>query len=114
LPPDKRDEPDAAERLGRAVSELSDDLYGKAQTDARFAGANSTLVAVVIAGSRALVAHLGDSRAYLLRDRQLQRLTRDHTLVQALVDAQQVDPDDTRLHRAKNVVTKYMGMQPPA
>jgi serine/threonine protein phosphatase PrpC len=114
LPPDKRDEPDAAERLGRAVSELSDDLYGKAQTDARFAGANSTLVAVVIAGSRALVAHLGDSRAYLLRDRQLQRLTRDHTLVQALVDAQQVDPDDTRLHRARSVVTRYMGMPPPA
>jgi len=114
LPPDQRDAPDAPERLGRAVSELSDDLYAKAQTDARFAGANTTLVTVVIAGSRALVAHLGDSRAYLCRAGQLQRLTRDHTLVQALVDAKQVDADDTRVHRAKNVVTKYMGMRPPA
>jgi PPM family protein phosphatase len=114
LPPDQRDAPDASERLGRAVSELSDGLYAKAQTDARFAGANSTLVAAVIAGSRVLVAHLGDSRAYLCRERQLQRLTRDHTLVQALVDAHQVDPEDTRVHRARNVVTKYMGMQPPA
>jgi protein phosphatase len=114
LPPDKRDEPDAAERLARAVSELSDDLHQKAQTDARFAGANSTLVAAVIAGSRVLVAHLGDSRAYLLRDGKLRRLTRDHTLVQALVDAQQVDPEDTGKHRARSVVTRYMGMKPPA
>ena len=114
LPPEQQHEPDAPERLGRAVSELSDDLHAKAQTDARFEGANSTLVAVLIAGPRALVAHLGDSRAYLCRERQLQRLTRDHTLVQALVDAHQVDPADTRVHRARNVVTKYMGMRPPA
>lgn len=114
LPPDQRDAPDAPERLSRAVAELSDDLYGKAQTDARFEGANSTLVVVVVSGSRALVAHLGDSRAYLHRDGQLQRLTRDHTLVQALVDAHQVDAADTRVHRARNVVTRYMGMPPPA
>ncbi|MGB9223597.1 PP2C family protein-serine/threonine phosphatase, partial [Mycobacterium sp.] len=114
LPRDQRDVPDAPQRLGRAVAELSDDLYDKAQTDARFEGANSTLVAVVVAGSRALVAHLGDSRAYLRRGGQLQRLTRDHTLVQALVDAHQVDADDTRVHRARNVVMRYMGMPPPA
>jgi protein phosphatase len=114
LPIDHRDEPDAPERLARAVSELSDDLHAKAQTDARFAGSNSTLVTVVIAGSRALVAHLGDSRAYLHRDRQLQRLTRDHTLVQALVDAHQVDAADTGKHRARSVVMRYMGMKPPA
>ncbi|OBI93742.1 PP2C family protein-serine/threonine phosphatase [Mycobacterium asiaticum] len=114
LPMDQRDQPDAAERLGRAVSELSDDLHAKSQDDARYAGANSTLVTALMAGSRLLVAHLGDSRAYLRRDQQLQRLTRDHTLVQALVDAHQVDPEDTGQHRARSVVTKYMGMKPPA
>ncbi|MDT5139162.1 MAG: family protein phosphatase, partial [Mycobacterium sp.] len=110
----ERDAPDAAERLGRAVSELSDDLHAKAQTDDRYQGANSTLVAVVIADTRVLVAHLGDSRAYLRRDQQLQRLTRDHTLVQALVDAHQLEAADTRVHRARNVVMRYMGMPPPA
>lgn len=115
LPLDQRGQPDAPERLARAVSELSDDLHGKAQTDARYVGANSTLVAVVISGSRALVAHLGDSRAYLHRgESPLQRLTRDHTLVQALVDAHQVDAADTGRHKARSVVTRYMGMQPPA
>ncbi|MFV0494555.1 PP2C family protein-serine/threonine phosphatase [Mycobacterium sp.] len=114
LPLDRRGGADAPEHLARAVSELSDDLYSRAQTDDRFAGANSTLVAVVVGDSRALLAHLGDSRAYLRRDGQLHRLTRDHTLVQALVDAHQVDAADTGRHMARSVVTKYVGMQPPA
>ncbi len=114
LPRDRRDAADAPERLGRAISELSDDLHGKAQTDSRFAGANSTLVAVVVVGSRALVAHLGDSRAYLYRDGELTLLTRDHTLVQSLVDARQVQAEDAGNMRVRNVVTRYMGMKPPA
>lgn len=114
LPADQREAPDAPERLGVAISELSDDLHAKAQKDARYAGANSTLVAVVVVGSRALVAHLGDSRAYLFRDGELTQLTRDHTLVQSLVDAHQVQAEDAGNLRVRNVVTRYMGMKPPA
>lgn len=114
LPVDQREAPDAPQRLGAAISELSDDLHAKAQKDARYAGANSTLVAVVVVGSRALVAHLGDSRAYLYRDSELTQLTRDHTLVQSLVDAHQVQAEDAGNLRVRNVVTRYMGMKPPA
>ncbi|WP_205875964.1 PP2C family protein-serine/threonine phosphatase [Mycobacterium camsae] len=114
LPSDQREAPDAPERLGRAISELSDDLHTKAQTDSRYAGANSTLVAVVVVGSRVLVAHLGDSRAYLYREGQLTQLTKDHTLVQSLVDANQVQAEDAGNLRVRNVVTRYMGMKPPA
>lgn len=114
LPREQRTEPDAPEKLGRAISELSDDLHAAAQTDERFAGANSTLVAVVVAGPRALVAHMGDSRCYLLREGQLQQLTRDHTLVQSLIDAHQIESADAGNFRVRNVVTKYMGMKPPA
>lgn len=114
LPPELREASDAAERLAQAVSRLSDDLHAKAQTDARFAGANSTLVTVVVVGARALIAHLGDSRAYLYRDGALTQLTRDHTLVQSLVDAHQVQAEDAGNLRVRNVVTRYMGMKPPA
>ena len=69
---------------------------------------------LVVVGSRALVAHLGDSRAYLYREGQLTQLTRDHTLVQSLVDAQQVQAEDAGNLRVRNVVTRYMGMKPPA
>jgi PPM family protein phosphatase len=114
LPPHERDDPDAPERLGRAVGELSDDMNGKGQTDDRIAGATSTVVAVALAGSRALVAHLGDSRVYLYHDRTLRQVTRDHSLVQALVDAHEVQPEDAHRHPTRNVVTRFVAMRPPA
>jgi serine/threonine protein phosphatase PrpC len=101
-------------QLGRAVAELSNDLYLTGQTDSRVAGATSTVVAVVVAGSRALVAHMGDSRVYLYRERQLTQLTRDHSLVQALIDSHEIKPEDAARHPARNVVIRFVGMPPPA
>ncbi|MGB9221859.1 PP2C family protein-serine/threonine phosphatase [Mycobacterium sp.] len=114
LTPDQRDDPGAHERLGQAVAELSDDLNTKGQTDDRIAGAATTVVAVAVVGTRALVAHLGDSRVYLWRERVLHQLTRDHTLVQALVDAREVQPEDAHSHPTRNVVTRFVAMRPPA
>ena len=68
LAADDGDASAASESLGRAVAEFCDDFRAYADTDTRVAGANSTLVAVVVSGSRALVVHLGDSRAYLYRE----------------------------------------------
>ena len=56
------------------------------QADPQMAGMGTTLTAVLTAGLNALVAHVGDSRAYLFRGGVLQQLTRDHTLAQQLVD----------------------------
>jgi PPM family protein phosphatase len=100
--------------LGRAVAELSDDLVACGDNDFRVAGATTTVVAVVIAGSRALVAHLGDSRVYLCREQRLQRLTRDHSLIQDLIDAHEVAIEDADAHPARSTVTRYVGMPPPA
>jgi len=100
--------------LGRAVAELSNDLYAKGLTDPRIAGATSTLVAALVVGARALVVHLGDSRAYLFRARELQQLTRDHSLVQALLDAGEVTAEEAAQHPARNVIVRYVAMPPPA
>jgi PPM family protein phosphatase len=104
----------APERLGRAVAELSDEVRARGETDFSIAGASSTVVAVVIAGSRALVAHLGDSRAYLYREQQLQRLTRDHTLLQKLIDAHQVEIENADRHPARSTLTQHVAMPSPA
>jgi PPM family protein phosphatase len=114
LPGDSRYQADAAELFGAAVAQLSDDLHAQAETDPRIAGAATTVVAIVTAGSRALVAHLGDSRAYLFRDAQLHLLTRDHTLIQKLIDAQQVDVGNVADHPARSVLTRNVAMNPPA
>jgi PPM family protein phosphatase len=109
-----RDGSTASESLGRAVTEFCADFRAYAKTDPRVAGANSTLVAVVVSGTRALVAHLGDSRAYLYREQQLQRLTRDHSLIQELIDAQEVDVEDADKHPGRNIVTRHIAMYPRA
>ncbi|MBV9514776.1 MAG: serine/threonine-protein phosphatase [Mycobacteriaceae bacterium] len=101
--------------LGKVVAQLSDDLHSQGESDPAITGAGTTVVAVVVAASRAVVAHLGDSRAYLFRDHSMQQLTRDHTLIQALIDDQHLDADaDTTGNPARGVLTRYVMMKPPA
>jgi len=54
------------------------------------------VVAAVVTGARAFLAHLGDSRAYLYRDQQVHQLTRDHSLLQELIDAGHVEARQRR------------------
>jgi protein phosphatase len=114
LKPDDPDDAAAPESLGRAVTGFCDDFRAYADTDPRVAGANSTLVAVVVSKSRALLAHLGDSRAYLYREQELQHLTRDHSVIQELIDAGEVDIEDANEHPDRNIVTRHVAMYPRA
>ncbi|OBA84121.1 hypothetical protein A9W99_05635 [Mycobacterium sp. 1164966.3] len=108
------DDPTAPERLATAIAEISNNLRSSGDNDPGMAGASTTVVAVVVSGLRALVGHLGDSRGYLYRNQQLHRLTRDHSLVQALVDAGEVEPQNARAHPSRSVITRHVGMAPPA
>ena len=72
------------------------------------AGMATTLTAVVADGDRFALAHIGDSRAYLLRDGRLARLTSDHTFVQALVTAGRLDPAEVAGHPYRSVVLKSL------
>jgi PPM family protein phosphatase len=114
LKPDHVDDSAAPDSLGRAITEFCADFRAYANTDPRVAGADSTVVAVVVAGSRALVAHLGDSRAYLCREQQLQRLTRDHSVIQELIDANEVAVEDAENHPGRHIVTRHVAMYPRA
>lgn len=108
------DNPDAPAKFGRALAELSDDLHAHGRSDPRMAGCTTTLVAALVTGTRALVAHLGDSRAYLYRDHRLRPLTVDHSLIQALVDAGDVPPAQADRHPARGMLTRHVAMTPPA
>lgn len=68
------------------------------------AGMATTLTAVALAGSRMTLAHVGDSRAYLLRGARLQQLTRDQTVVQSLVDSGVVGAEQARTHPLRSVL----------
>lgn len=104
----------AEELLGRAMVEYCDDFRAFATTDDRAAGANTTVVAVMVTGTRALVAHLGDSRAYLFREQRLQQITRDHSVIQDLIDSGEVSVEDAERHPARAILTRHVAMFPRA
>jgi PPM family protein phosphatase len=108
------DDPTAADRFGAAIADISNNLRTSGDNNPGLAGASTTVVALVVSGVRALVGHLGDSRGYLYRNQQLRRLTRDHSLVQALVDAGEVEEQNARAHPSRSVITRHVGMAPPA
>lgn len=105
------DDPGIAEHVIAVIVELSDRLRNesKLQFGGRVAG--STVVLAVVREHRAIIAHLGDSRAYLLHDANLQPLTRDHSIVQLLLDTGELTAEEARQHPARGQLTRHVGMQ---
>lgn len=112
-----------ATMLGRASEPLEDTLragvaaargsvHRGARLDPAKAGMATTLTVVACDGERAVLGHLGDSRAYRLRSGRLDRLSRDHTVVQDLIDGGDITPDQARHHPWRNVVLRSVGADP--
>jgi len=103
--------PEAA--LQEAAARTNAHIYRLAQGgDPRLAKMGATCVLALISGSRAWIAHAGDSRAYLWRGGRLTQLTRDHTLVQGMLDRQILNEEEARDHPDANVVTRAFGQKP--
>jgi PPM family protein phosphatase len=98
--------------LRRAVEAANQTVHEKTRTEPSLQGMGTTCTAVALHGGYAWIAHVGDSRAYLLRGGQLHQLTRDHTLVAQLVEKQQLRPEQARTDSRRNVVTRSIGVAP--
>jgi serine/threonine protein phosphatase PrpC len=81
--------------------------YGEQKPSAH--GLGSTVTVVLIQNNHAFIANVGDSRTYLLRGNALQRVTKDHSLVQKLVEANQIAPDDVYTHPQRNLIYRSLG-----
>ncbi len=103
------DEPDLGLRLREAVRAANADLFAYAQQRPELVKLNTTLVAAAIRGEEMHVAAVGDSRAYLVREGGITRLTRDHTLVQQLVDEGAIGEDEAAEHPRRDVVLRTLG-----
>ena len=80
--------------------------------DPRLNGMGTTLVMCLLGRDYLTVAHVGDSRLYRMRERKLQRLTEDHTMVQELVDRGDMDAREAAQSRNRNVITRALGVNP--
>jgi PPM family protein phosphatase len=82
----------------------------RGESDRDLRGMGTTITAVMVDDSKAHVAHVGDSRAYLLRDGTLQQLTEDHTLVQRMVREGRLSEDEASRHPQRSVLTRALGV----
>jgi protein phosphatase len=101
---------DEAPRLGEALIAANNAVRREAER-LELVGMGTTLTALLIRGSTATIAHVGDSRAYLVRRRELRQLTRDHTLVSLLIDSGVIRPEEAMLHPERHVLTQAIGTQ---
>jgi PPM family protein phosphatase len=101
------------EALRQAIRTANDRIYERATSDPAATGMGTTVTAALVgADGRVAFANVGDSRAYLLRDGTLQRLTEDHSVGAELVASGQITEQEAVNHPQKNVVTRVLGAEP--
>jgi len=101
-----------AEKLRQAVACANREIHETARADADLSGMGTTLVALLATEDRVALAHVGDSRAYLIRNGRIRLLTDDHSLVGDLVRRRQITEDDAREHPHRHVLTRALGVAP--
>jgi len=94
--------------LAGAVAQANATLHDMSMADPSVEGMGTTLTALLWSGAQVAVCHIGDSRAYLLRDGDLFQITRDHTLVQSLVDDGRLTPEAAAVHPQRSLVMRAL------
>jgi protein phosphatase len=101
----------AAENLKHILRELSRQVRQRTEGQPGLDGMGATVVLALIHGTRALIAHMGDSRLYLFRKGRLKLLTRDHTIVRLLVESGDIREEEVLTHPSNSQLTRFVGME---
>ena len=96
--------------LQSAVLSANIELYDMAQKNSELAGMGTTVVAMFMTDEFTVISHVGDSRAYLIGD-DITQLTRDHSVVQSLIESGKLTPEEARAHPRRNVITRALGIE---
>lgn len=106
-----KDKTPALDTLREAVSEVNTRLFNQQKTDDKLTGMGTTLTALWLSEHYVYVGHVGDSRAYRLRDGKLQQMTSDHSLVAELVRSGVLTEQQAAGHPMRNVITRAVGTE---
>ncbi len=103
---------DAAKALGRALEIANDEVYEHGRSRVDLNGMGTTCTAIALKGDEVSFGHVGDSRAYLIRDGRIRQITADHSLVAQLVARGQITAAEAKTDPRRNVVTRSVGVGP--
>jgi len=98
-------------KLKQAIRLAGRRIFEKAREQPEYHGMGTTVVVVLVRGENAYVAHVGDSRVYLLREGTLEQITDDHSLIAEKVRHGLITPEEAKSHKMRNVITRSLGYQ---
>jgi len=102
-------ESDAKEVLIESINRANTELYNMSCEKESLHGMGTTITACLIEQSKVTVAQVGDSRLYLVRNGRINQITKDHSLVEMLIDSGTITKEDAKHHPQKNVITRAIG-----
>jgi serine/threonine protein phosphatase PrpC len=100
------------QRVVALIQEANKQVYDRAREDSDASGMGTTITVALFENGVVSIGHVGDSRAYLIRDRQLDQLTEDHSLVAELVRTGRLSPEEAETHPQRSVITRALGTDP--
>jgi PPM family protein phosphatase len=98
-------------RVEALISEANRRVFMRASEDREASGMGTTMTVALVEDDRVAFGHVGDSRAYLIRDGQLEQLTDDHSLVAELVRSGKLTPEEAETHPQRSVITRALGTE---
>jgi protein phosphatase len=103
---------EAVERVTNLVQAANLSVYERSRTDSSVSGMGTTMTLALVEGSTVTIGHVGDSRAYLLREGELKQVTNDHSLVAELMRSGKLTAEEAEHHPQRSVITRALGTDP--
>jgi len=100
------------ERVISLIAEANRRVYERSSTDPAASGMGTTMTVALVEGDSVTIGHVGDSRAYLVRDGRMEQLTEDHSLVNELMKSGKLSQEEAETHPQRSVITRALGTDP--
>lgn len=94
-----------------AINEANSLILEKSKSSPELEGMGTTVILCIRNGNKIIIAHVGDSRAYVIKKGNVKYITKDHSYVQQLVDSGEITAQDAKTHPMKNIITNAVGVQ---
>lgn len=95
--------------IRKSIDEANKEIYKKSKEDEKYSGMGTTVTLAYVINDRIFIGHVGDSRAYLLRNGVLSQLTQDHSLVEELIRNGSISKEEAKHHPQRNIITRAVG-----